>query len=604
VVNLLAGSKGELWIAEFIPNGVQCLRDGVLHTLTFQGDTGRINAMAEDAGGNIWVGTAKGLLLRAEGDKLVDETARTSATNRAIRSLYATPDGALWIGYSGWGLGRLKNGHFADLSTDQGLPDDYISQIVEDTQGWLWFGSAAHGIFKIPQKDLDRAMEDPTVRLRPVLYGRNEGLPGMEVFGYSPGAIRSRDGRLWIPTRKGLAAVDPNILHENPEPPKVIITQVVCDGQMIASYGGITFTQRLANLKVLHAPLHLPPGARRLDIDFTAFNFNAPENVHLQYRLDGIDGDWVDSEPTRRASYSHLEARDYTFRVRACNADGLGNEVSGPLLLNIAPFFWQTWWFRIGLLVLFTSAVIAAVRYVSFRRLRLKVQLLEQQAMLDKERARIARDLHDDLGCSLTHVALLLEMNEQGTTNANATNGKPPPCSPMVRQVVKSVDEIVWAINPRNDRLQYLLDYIVEFSVEFLNAAGIRAQMDLPEKLPERTVSPEVRHNLFLVVKEALNNIVRHAQPTEARFRVTNTEEQLAIVIEDNGRGFERERDSASADGLRNMRQRMEEIGGKLQIESKPGAGTRISLSYRWPRERATNGILPGQEHHREKDTL
>jgi signal transduction histidine kinase/ligand-binding sensor domain-containing protein len=591
IVALLPSSKEDLWIAEFSLNGVQCLHEGKLRSLTFAGDTGRINAMAEDAAGRIWIGTSTGLLLLADGDRLVDETSRTGASARTIRSLYAAPDGALWIGYGGWGLGRLKDNHFASLRAEQGLPDNYISQMIGDDQGWLWFGAAEHGIFKIRQQQLEQALDDNTTRLRPILYGRNEGLLGMEVFGYTPGACRSRDGRLWIPMRKALAVVDPKILHENPRPPKVILTQVLLDGLPIASYGGVAFTQQLANLKTLKTPLRLPPRHRRLDIDFAALSFNAPENVHFQYQLEGVDNNWTEAEPQRRVTYSRLAARDYRFRVRACNADGLWSEASSPLALTVTPFVWQRWWFQLAVVVLFTSAVVAGVRYVSFRRLRLELRLLEQQAVLDKERTRIARDLHDDLGCSLTHVALLLEMNEQQAANGNGPNGKSQVCSPMVRNVIKSVDEIVWAINPRNDNLQYLADYIVEFSVNFLHAAGIRPRVDLPERIPERAVSPEVRHNLFLVVKEALNNIVRHADASEARFRLTTTNAELSIVIEDNGCGFERPPESASADGLRNMRQRMEEIGGGLQIESKPGKGTKVSLSYPWPRVESANYV-------------
>jgi signal transduction histidine kinase/ligand-binding sensor domain-containing protein len=583
VVALLPSSKGDLWLAEYSPNGVQCLHDGILHNVTFPRDTGRIYALAEDILGNIWVGTSKGLLLRAEGDHLVDETSRTVASGRAIRSLYATPDGSLWLGYGGWGLGRLKNDHFSRVGSEQGLPDDYLSQMIGDDQGWLWFGSAEHGIFKIRQQQLEQALEDHTTRLRPVLYGRNEGLLGMEVFGNSPGAIRSSDGRLWIPMRKALAVVDPKILRENPEPPKVTLTRVLLDGRSIASYGGMTFTQHLANIKTLNAPLRLPPDPRRLEIDFTALNFNAPENVHLQYQLENVDNDWVEAELQRSASYSRLPAGDYKFRVRACNADGLWNEASAPLGLIVAPFLWQTWWFRLGALCVFTSAVIGVVRYISFRRLKAELRTLGQQAVLDKERTRIARDLHDDLGCSLTHVALLLEMNEQKSAASKETNGKVQLYSPMVRQVVKSVDEIIWAISPRNDQLQYMLDYIVEFAVDFLHAAGIHPHVDLPDQVSEHVVSPEVRHNLFLVVKEALNNIARHSEASEVRFSVTNTAKQLDIVIEDNGRGFDHVPDTASADGLRNMRQRTEEIGGQFQITSKPGSGTRVSLSYTWP---------------------
>jgi signal transduction histidine kinase len=176
-------------------------------------------------------------------------------------------------------------------------------------------------------------------------------------------------------------------------------------------------------------------------------------------------------------------------------------------------------------------------------------------------------------------------MHEQHAGNGNGANGKEQVCSPIVRNVIKSVDEIVWAINPRNDNLQYLVDYVVEFSVNFLHAAGIRPRVDLPERFSEQTVSPEARHNLFLVVKEALNNVVRHARASKVHFRLTTTPEQLNIVVQDNGCGFQRPSDSASADGLRNMRQRMEEIGGTLEIESNIGKGTKISLFFPWPCE-------------------
>jgi signal transduction histidine kinase len=224
--------------------------------------------------------------------------------------------------------------------------------------------------------------------------------------------------------------------------------------------------------------------------------------------------------------------------------------------------------------------VIALVRYISFRRLQTEMRLLEQRAALDKERTRIARDLHDDLGCSLNKVALTLDMTRRGLETAEPLSGKIQDCSTMVRQVARSVDEIVWAINPRNDTLRYLVDYISQFAVEFLHAADIPCRVDLPDNIPQRLVPPEVRHNLFLAVKETLNNIARHAHASEVRLRVTTAENQVVIVIEDNGRGFERPPDNALCDGLRNMRQRMEEIGGQFQLTTRPDAGTRVAILY------------------------
>lgn len=580
IICLLADSKGDLWIGEHLPDAVQCLHNGGLRRLALTGKSGKINGMAEDAAGNVWVGTAGGLLLRAEGEKLIDETPLSSASHRIIRSLYATSDGALWIGYDGWGLARLKDKQFQHVNLDQGLPDDYIAQIISDDQGWLWFGGRDQGLFKIRQQQLEEALADVTKRVRPVFYGRNEGLLSKEAIGWSPSAIRSRDGRLWIPMRTELAVADPKLLREQPEPPPVFLTSVLVDNQPIAAYGGITELSHTANLKTLESPLRLAPRHKKLEFDFAALNFITPENLHFRCRLEGIDDDWVDIGTTRNVTYTRLNAGSYRFRVSASTGDGPWNEARVPLGIIVAPFFWDTWWFRLGVVISFTAAVAGAVRYFSFRRLHLQLRAMEQQASLDKERARIARDLHDDLGSSLMYVALVLEMNEQKTLQQDPAEEPPQPCSPLVRRVVQSVDEIIWAINPRNDQLKCLLDYITEFAIEFLHAASIRTKVDVPDSVPPQNISPEVRHNLFLAVKEALNNIVRHSQASEVRFQIVADEHRVGINIHDNGKGFSCASDTPFANGLRNMRQRMEEIEGEFHIESAPGSGTRISLLY------------------------
>jgi signal transduction histidine kinase len=272
--------------------------------------------------------------------------------------------------------------------------------------------------------------------------------------------------------------------------------------------------------------------------------------------------------------------------LAACKSDGIWNESAAPLAFTVTPFVWQTWWFRATAVIAFTLSVGAIVWSVSSRRLRFKLRMLEQQSALDKERARIARDLHDDLGGSLTQVSLLLDMTQRDFGATEQAGLGLQQCSIKVQQVVESVDEIIWAINPRNDTARYSIDYLSQFAVEFLYAANIPCRVELPEQIPELTVSPEARHNLFLVVKESLNNIARHAQASEVRLRVAVTEKSIGIIIEDNGNGFERPSANVSADGLRNMRQRMEEISGQFQIESKEGMGTRVSLLYPWPQKK------------------
>ena len=577
---LLPSSKGDLWMGGFA-TGVPCLHEGEIHSFKTPVEAGRVLAMTEDAAGNIWIGTSKGQLMRAGENEFINETPRTPDTARAIRTLYATPDGALWIGYEGLGLGRLKDGEFARIGVEQGLSDNYISQIIADDDGWLWFGSD-HGIFKIRQSELEQVMEGQSDRVRPINYGQNEGSPSMEAdFGFLPGALRSRDGQLWIPLRTALAVIDPKIFPANPKPLPVLLTRVTTDGQTLASWGGIAPTQAVANLKTLNLPLRLPPSHRKLDFAFTALNFSAPENTHFRYRLDGLDNDWVDAE-TRSASYSRLLAGNYKFRVEASSGDGPWNETGAPLGIVVTPFVWQTWWFRLGALLLFTLSTIAVVRYVSLRRLHQKMQAMAQQAALDKERTRIARDLHDDLGGSLTQVKQLFELALRNHASPAEMVNYLQRGLVKTQHGIRSLDETVWAVNPHNDTLPHLIDYLGQAAVEFLHAADIRCRADLPASLPARNLSAEARHNLFLAVKEALNNVVRHAHASEVQLLASVTDESLTLTIKDNGQGFGRTPEDAYANGLRNMRQRMEEIGGTFDIQSQPGAGTTISLVYYW----------------------
>jgi signal transduction histidine kinase/ligand-binding sensor domain-containing protein len=584
VRSLLATSTGDLWLGEDT-RVLQRLCEGKLQSFDVPVSVRHIRALAEDTAHNIWVGTSGGLLLRIANDVVTDETPRTALEGRSIRTLYSTPDGSVWIGYASAGLGRFKEGHFTHVTSAEGLSDDSVSQIVADSQGWLWLGGDG-GIFKL-KEEMFRAFADGRAdRVRCTQYGRDEGLLSLQAsFDAAPGAVRTRDGRLWIPMRTALAVINPDDLPENREPPRVIIRRAAMDEQTVALYGGVMPVQDVAALPNPNPPLRLPARHRRVEFDFTGLNFSAPENVHFRYRLDGADDNWVEFDTQRKAIYPHLSSGDYSFRVAACNSDGVWSEADMPLAFSVAPFFWQTWWFRGTTLIAFTLTVAAVVRYVSFRRLRLQLRELEQQAALDKERSRIARDLHDDLGGSLTEVSLLLGTTERGLPPAGNTGENIRQCSSLVQQITKSVDEIIWAINPGNDTLHYLIDYISQFVVEFLHAANIRCRVELPDAIPDKTLSPEVRHNLFLVVKEALNNSARHSQAKEVRLRIATTGDQLNISIEDTGRGFAPNPGLPEGDGLKNMRQRMDEIGGEFQVESQPQAGTRVSFVYHFPRE-------------------
>lgn len=226
----------------------------------------------------------------------------------------------------------------------------------------------------------------------------------------------------------------------------------------------------------------------------------------------------------------------------------------------------------------------ASARYVSFRRLRLQMRQPEQQAALHKERARISKDIHDDLGANLTQIALLSELAQQDRAAPDKAGERIEKISVAARQGIRSLDEIVWAVNPRNDTLAHLIDYAGQFALDYLRLAGVRCRLDFPEQAPQLEIPTDVRHNLFLVVKEALHNVVKHARASEVWLRVHATDDALRIAIEDNGCGFERPPADAGADGLRNMRQRVAEIGGRCRIEGHDGAGTKIMVDVPWPR--------------------
>ncbi|MBI5800849.1 MAG: ATP-binding protein [Verrucomicrobia bacterium] len=572
---LLLDRAGALWAgvessgAES-PNGVQRWHHGQVKLFTQPPGSRVVRAMAEDASGRLWLGTPDGTLLRADGEALVEETARTLPQPKPIRSLLATPDGAVWIGYAGTGLGRLKNGRFSRFGPEQGLPDGYVSSLLADGHGALWV-ACTRGLFRVPFAELQSVADGRAERIRTVPQERAEGLRNLQAnYGHWPGALHGRDGRLWFPMRTGLAVVQPDRVRRNTVPPPVLIERVLVDGQPLATGPG--------------AAAQLPGGHRKVEVEYTAPSFSGPENVNFRHRLTGWDEGWVEAGTERRVSYSRLPAGRYEFRVTACTEAGVWNEAGAALAFTVTPLYWQTGWFRLGAASAFTLGLVALVRYVSFRRLRAKLQRIEQEAAVHRERARIAKDIHDDLGASLTQISLLGDLVEQDLSSPEKAGEHARTLSRTARQLMKTLDETVWAVNPRNDTLAHLLDYTGQFAVDFLRVAGVRCRVDFPLQPPARAVAAEVRHHLFLVVKEALHNVVKHARATEVRLRATVSEQTFQLSVEDDGQGFSSAPDNALADGLRNMQQRLAEIGGTCQITSRPGQGTRVQVELPWPK--------------------
>jgi signal transduction histidine kinase/ligand-binding sensor domain-containing protein len=560
---LLVSKAGDLWIGSDAAGRLTRLHNGRATNIQLPSPTWRIRALVQDATGNIWAGSDRDGLVRINvNNQLIDETSR--AGQILIRSLFVTPDNSLWIGGDG-GLERLKDGHASLITTRQGLYENIVSQIIADDRGWMWIGGD-HGIFKVRLQDLNNLADGKIDRIQSFHYGQEQELPRLQArWGWSPCGTRSSDGRLWMPMETALAVVHPDRVAEHLNAPPVYIERVAVDDSPIQPASG----------------LNLLPNYRRLEFDFTALDLSSPENTHFRYLLDGFDDQWTDTIEPRMAVYPRLPPGNYHFRVMASNGDGVWNGQTASVPLVIAPFFWQTWWFEAISLTTFSLSLLILVRYVSFKRLRRRLSDLQARSALERERARIAKDIHDEIGCCLTRIVLLSELSKQQNGVSDRSGKNIHQISSTAREGIKALDETVWAINPRNDTANDMIDYIGQFAVEFLRTANIRCRVDLPEHPPDRSVASEVRHNLFMVVKEAINNVVRHSQATEVWLRVSLTENSVNVNIEDNGQGINGHA-NGDGDGLRNMRQRVDAIGGQFSLGERAGGGTCISAKVPW----------------------
>jgi signal transduction histidine kinase/ligand-binding sensor domain-containing protein len=546
-----------------------------------------IRAIAEAADGTLWFGMLGGGLGRIKEGRVTQIRKDQGLSSDFIQALLAEPDGTLWIGTSDNGLCRLKAGRFSSISLAQGLPTEVVTHLVDDGNGQLWIGSN-RGIFRGTKADLNRCADGELPGVAFFSFGKSEGLTSPICSGgFQPGAAMTPEGSLWFPTAKGLATLDPANAQANPVPPRVVIEELLLEGKPCD-------WRRRENELGAEAPanrLRIRPGIQQFEFRYTAPSFTAATKVRFRRRLEGLENNWVEAKTERTVSYSYLPPGDYTFRVTACNNDGVWNERGAALAFTVLPAFYQTWWFHSLTVLTGTGAVGAAAYWISRRRLRQRLEQLERQRALERERARIARDIHDDLGASLTRIILLsqsvgTELDDPAQARIDADQ-----IYQTARDLTRAMDEIVWAVNPKHDTLDSLVTYLGRFAQSFLSAAGIRCRLDAPMDFPPTSVTAEVRHNVFLAFKEALNNVIKHASATEVRVLLELLPKRFTLTLTDNGCGFQLAGDadqpapnaeparSVSGNGLANMHRRLEEIGGLCQVITAPGEGTRVQFS-------------------------
>jgi signal transduction histidine kinase/ligand-binding sensor domain-containing protein len=574
VTSLYEDRQGTIWIGTLkghvsgSPGGLYFYKDGTF--TPYRTSDGlvhnNVRFITEDRQGALWIGTEGGISRFKDG-KFTNYTTESGLSNNYIREIYEDSDGALWIGTYGGGLNRFKDGRFVQITIKDGLFDNIVSRILEDENGNFWM-SCNRGIYRASRQQLNDFADGKIGSITCVSYGVADGMKTSECNGGGqPAGWKDREGKLWFPTIKGVVVIDPNKI--NPLPPPVTIEQVLIDKKSMS----------------LRQRAEAPPGKGELEIHYTALSFVAPEKTRFKYRLESYDEGWVDADTRRVAYYTNIPPGRYRFRVIASNNDGVWNETGATFEFRLRPHFYQTAWFFALAAFTLLGALVSAYRH---RITKLHRRHAEQQAFSrqliesqENERKRIAAELHDSLGQSLIiirnrallslrkpedHERAMEQMNEIASASA---------------QAISEVKEIAYNLRPYQlDRLG--LTKALESMIRGLSdscSIKFNAEIDSLDGL----LSKDDEINIYRIVQESVNNIIKHSEATEAGIAIKKHARERQITIHDNGKGFAAGASDSDGSrrhgfGLIGLAERGRMLGAKYKLHSAPGRGTTISI--------------------------
>jgi streptogramin lyase len=524
--------------------------------------SGTIMSIHVSLSGDVWVGTWGGGVHRY--DRASDAFSRfgfseddsSGLNNNTVLSIHEDTEGILWFGTQGGGLNRfdLTTGSFTYFTESDGLPNNVVYAILPDRQGNLWL-STNRGITRFdPRRRTFRN------------YDVSDGLQGNE---FNQGSFYgSGAGEMFLGGINGFNAFFPDSIRDNPHIPRVYLTDFRVFDEGVPLERAIAVTSEI----------ELSYAQNFFSFEFVALNYSSPEKNEYAYKLDGLDKDWIHAGTRRFASYTNLDPGSYVFRVKASNNDGVWNERGASVVVTITPPYWKTWWFAL----LVASAVVALG--IVLYRIRIR-KLLE----IERIRASIATDLHDDIGSTLTEMALFSDVglrelrshsgdgriSEEDVVKVSALLKEIGTTS---RSLIDAMNDIVWAIDPKNDSFEFLLLRMKTHAGRVLEAKDINYEIAIPADIQHLRLPVAFRRRIFLIFKEALNNILRHAKPTKVTLTIRKEKRSLLMVIADDGTGFD-PRQRHQGNGLRNMRERAASLDGELNIVSAPASGTTVSLS-------------------------
>ncbi len=457
----------------------------------------------------------------------------------------------------------------------------------------MWL-SGLKGIYRVARRELNDVANGHQSQALVIAFGEADGMANSQCNGGAtqPSGCKDSCGRIWFPTARGVAMVDPRTIRRNEVPPPVVVEQVVADDEVI--FGDAVPTRssktpsadgsrRMSNRQLSGLNSQLEAGrARGLEIRYTANSFAAPQWMQFKYQLEGYDPQWrLDAENRRVAFYTSLRPGTYRFRVTACNNHGVWSAVPAEFAFTLAPHFWQTRLFA----VLASAAVIGLAAAVQGHRLRWQRRLLtaERQQALADERTRIARDLHDDLGTALTGLALQFDVFRRDAEDRPKIAQRLGESAARLRGLAERMRQVVWAVNPQCDTVSSLASFLEQQAGYLLRSANVRCRIEFPEDIPPIPLDGETRYQLALGVREALTNAVRHAAASEIVLALAVEADHLRVRVADNGRGFRLDGKQGAGQGLANMRARLEKIGGHCDCQSVGGTGTTITLEVPLP---------------------
>ncbi len=448
----------------------------------------------------------------------------------------------------------LRKKTHQNFNQSNGIANEYLYAILPDKKGFLWLST---------NKGL--SCFDPAKNTF-VNYDNTDGLQSNE---FNTGAyFSSEKGEFFFGGVNGFNSFFSNEIRNNFYKPKVVLTGFKIQDEEVSSSLGNS---------VLLSQISLPFYQNTVSFDFVALEFTHAEKNKYKYILEGIDNNWVNSEGKGFARYSGLKPGSYIFKVKGSNNDGIWSNEKILMQVIILSPWWTSWWFILlssGLFILFITNI---VRVIFAKKLREQQRVIEKQKAVEHERARISKDMHDDMGSGLSKIAIMSELLKTNLKEERETE-QVEKISRTAKDLVDSMGQIVWAMNPENDTLENLTAYIRAYTVDFFDESFVECIFTFPDEINTIKLTQQQRRNIFLVIKESLNNILKYAESSEVQIQLFIQSKQLHLIICDNGKGFDISQTRRFGNGLINMKKRMEEVGGEYQIQSILNKGTTTTI--------------------------